>query len=227
MENNVTEPWDRDFLKDFLIERSLTSSTSSPPIISPTSTSWPTVRPATTTPADFCQMEWIKLANFEEESSRITTADYYRTGRATTTRSIVRRPLLGSFDAVSPSSTTSSTSSPPTSPTSTSWPTVRYRAATTTLADFCQVEWIKPGNYEEGCSRKTSADYGRTDRAATTTGSTSRRALLGRCEAVPPSPVLRFTSCSFCKKNGEKDTVYTGHSLHDGQGRTTCPVLRK
>lgn len=34
-------------------------------------------------------------------------------------------------------------------------------------------------------------------------------------------------NCVFCKNNGESTAVYTSHVLKDGDGKTTCPVLRK
>lgn len=32
--------------------------------------------------------------------------------------------------------------------------------------------------------------------------------------------------CRFCKNNGEREAFYRTHSLKDGAGKVTCPVLR-
>ncbi|CAB3227617.1 unnamed protein product [Arctia plantaginis] len=43
----------------------------------------------------------------------------------------------------------------------------------------------------------------------------------------PHKRVKRLSSeCRFCKNNGERECYYRSHSLKDGAGRVTCPVLR-
>ncbi|RWS31400.1 uncharacterized protein B4U80_06876 [Leptotrombidium deliense] len=40
-----------------------------------------------------------------------------------------------------------------------------------------------------------------------------------------PKPKKEFL-CQLCKRNGELECVYKNHSLRDGRGNVTCPVLR-
>ena len=48
---------------------------------------------------------------------------------------------------------------------------------------------------------------------------------LVRAAAIQKANGGRAKSCTFCKTNGEREEIYTSHSLKDANDRITCPIL--
>jgi len=102
------------------------------------------------------------------------------------------------------------------------------------------------GNFNLNSSPNSSSNHGLLSALALSTSSNAANQLLSasgkplRSERLPPNIVEEIVKqaklrrrmggkkevCVFCRNNGEKEQIYTSHTLKDASNHVACPILR-